>query len=152
MPTPVLLPGDVLLYSGRSPFSWAIKVKTWSPYSHAELYLGDNQTATSRNEGVKTYAFTPNELALVLRPATPLDMAAVWAFHKSCIGQQYDWFGLLRFFTLGTASKNKQFCSEYVTRLLRAGGVEPFHPDYDADSVSPGMLATSPALPTIWSA
>lgn len=35
-----LSPGDVLLFSGHSPLSWSIRVKTWSHYSHAEIYVG----------------------------------------------------------------------------------------------------------------
>lgn len=35
-----LAPGDVLLFSGKSPLSWAIRAKTWSDVSHAELYVG----------------------------------------------------------------------------------------------------------------
>lgn len=35
-----LQPGDVLLFSGHTPLSWAIKTKTWSECSHAEIYVG----------------------------------------------------------------------------------------------------------------
>lgn len=150
-----VLPGDVLLYATRGSFwSWAIKVKTWSPVSHCELAGPDDTALASRDgKGVNTYyPRRERDLYAVLRPVQPLDMAAVWAWHLTVRGQKYDWWGLMRFFTLGKQSMHKQFCSEYLTRALRHGGLEPFAPGYDADLVSPGMFLASSAFSTIWQA
>lgn len=144
----LLRPGDVLLYRGTSVWSALIRIKTWSDVSHCELYVGGarGQTWASRDgQGVGTYPLRRDRLVAVLRPlAWDLERARV--FHRSCLGQGYDWWGLMRFFTLGQPTLDKQFCSEYVTRLLRAGGVEPFARDYDADRVSPGMFLVSSEL------
>jgi hypothetical protein len=67
-------------------------------------------------------------------------------------GQRYDWLGLLRFFTLGQQSTDKQFCSEHATRFYRAGGFEPFSKHYDADLVSPGHFLSSAKFATHWRA
>jgi len=152
-PLTFVQPGDVLLYSGHNFNAWVISVKTWSKVTHCELVLGDGLTAASRDgQGVNTYPLRREELAYVLRPDTALDMTGVKAFHAACIGQAYDWVGLLRFYTWGQQSMDKQFCSEYVTRLLRHGRLEPFQDAYDADLVSPGMFLCSARLVRIWSA
>jgi hypothetical protein len=151
-PLSIIQPGDVLLYSGTGFNAWVIKVKSWSAVSHCELALSQTQTAASRDGiGVGTYELRRDDLIHVLRPDTPLDMTGVKAFHAACLGQQYDWWGLLRFYTLGQQSMDKQFCSEYVTRLLRHGRLEPFQDAYDADLVSPGMFLCSARLIRIWS-
>lgn len=151
-PVPIL-PGDVLLYRGTGFWAWAIRVKTWGEASHCELANSGASAFASRDgKGVNTYPIdlAPRRLYAILRPLLPLDMAAVRAFHDGCLGQAYDWWGLFRFFTWGTQSLDKQFCSEYVMRLLRAGGCEPFTPHVDADLVAPGQFVMSPALRCVW--
>ncbi len=146
-------PGDLLLYSTRgSIWSWAIKVKTWSQVSHCEVVGPDATALASRDgKGVNTYyPIRERDLYAVLRPVHPMDMGAAWQWHQTVIGQKYDWWGLMRFFTLGKPSLTKQFCSEYAVRLYRHGGIEPFTPDYDADLVSPGMFLASAAFTSVW--
>lgn len=157
MPSPwpiPLAPGDVLLYSGTGFWSRLIRIKTWSAISHCELVAehGDVAYASRDGQGVGTYALRSEDLTHILRPRFVLDMVRVRRFHHACMGQAYDWLGLLRFFTVGAQSQDKQFCSEYVTRLLRAGDLEPFAHDYDADLVSPGMFLASPVLDVVWRA
>ena len=152
--------GDVLLYRGSGLFSRLIRIKTWSEVSHAELANSAASAFASRDgQGVHTYAIdlNPKRLYAILRPRVPLDMAAVRAFHSQCIGQRYDVLGLFRFFTWGQQSHDKQFCSEYVVRLLRRGvhvhseaDVDPFFNHADADLIPPGHLLFSPGLALIW--
>lgn len=141
-----LEPGDVLLYSGTGFISWAIKTKTWSPFSHTEVYIGHGWSVASRDGiGVGAYQLRTKDLALILRPNAPLDLQAGLQWFQTVKGEKYDWLGLFAFFfATWQASTNKMFCSEFVLRFLRAAGLEPFTPDTDADHVSPGMLATSP--------
>ena len=153
----VIEPGDVLCYSGHGLFSTAIRWKTWAPkplgITHVELANSGASAFASRNgKGVRTYAIDldPTRLVAVLRPIYPLDMAAVRAFHTQCLSQRYDWWGLFRFFTWGQQSHDKQFCSEYVVRLLRAGGLHPFTAGTDADLVAPWWFTTSPMLTHVW--
>lgn len=151
-PVPIQF-GDVLLYSGKGFWSWLIKVKTWSAITHCEMANSDQSSLASRDgQGVNTYQFRHDRLVAILRPVTPLRRLDVLKFHVRCCGQAYDWLGLLRFVTLGKQSQDKQFCSEYLVRLLRAGGCEPFTAQTDADLVPPGMLLASPALQLVWRA
>lgn len=157
-----LEPGDVILYSGKSLLARLIKIKTFSRFSHIEFYAGRGVCYASRLKGVNTYSFTSKDLACILRPIDDgygLDQYDVIPFHSSCIGQAYDTLGLFRFFTLGKQSKDKQFCSEYVTRLCRKLRVkslysythfQPFSEYYDADLVSPGMFFSSPHFKEVW--
>lgn len=153
-----ILGGDVLCYSGRGLFSTLIRWKTWAPrplgISHVEMANSGSSAFASRDgTGVQTYAIdlNPKRLVAVLRPIYPLVMEDVRAFHSQCIGQRYDVLGLFRFFTLGKQSHDKQFCSEYVVRLLRKGGLHPFAAGTDADLVAPWWFMTSTMLTTVWS-
>lgn len=143
----VLRAGDVLLYSGKGVFSRAIQFKTWSAISHCEAYVGEGESVASRDgKGVGKYPVRTDGLVAVLRPRDGFDLAAAMEWFATVDGQGYDWVGLLAFFTARMqGSKNtKMFCSEFLTRFERAGGVEPFAPEYDADAVSPGMFLSSP--------
>src|SRR3712207_7174694 len=53
----------------------------------------------------------------------------------SVVGQKYDWFGLLAFTSARFQGQEngRMFCSEFATRYLRAGNVDPFN-GYDARS------------------
>jgi len=141
-----LLPGDLLLYSSdRSLLGWAIKVKTWSQYSHIEQFVGNSTSMGSRAEGVGFYPLRTSGLALVLRPKVPFDIASgIYAMRTKYLGQKYDVWGLFRFYTIGKQSLDKQFCSEVCTRLCRDEGMEPFDPSTDADLVAPGTFTYSP--------
>lgn len=148
-----LRPGDALLYQGRSLFSWAIRIKTWAPVSHVAVYMGQGVVYESKEpNGVRSYPFEREHLYAVLRPSEPFDAAKATAYHNTVVGQKYDVWGLFRFFCLGRQSTDKQFCSEYATRLYRAGGIFPFNQDYDADLVSPGMFLSSPHFTELWCA
>jgi hypothetical protein len=141
-----LEPGDLLLFSRKGFFSRLIRIKTWSSISHCSIYIGAGKTVASRDgKGVELYDLQPDGLAAVLRPTLPVDLpAALDWFAAKAKGQRYDFLGLLRFFTLGKQSTDKQFCSEFATRFYRAGGFEPFYADIDADLVAPGQFLYSP--------
>lgn len=153
----LLKPGDVLLYKGTSFWSYIIQIKTWHGVSHCECYVGDSYSVASRDgKGVDVYPWRDSDLVAVLRVKPEynfrLNSALTW-FLQSAKGQGYDWWGLLRFtwrsdYTKGNKN-NKQFCSEFLTRFLRAGGVDPFNGE-DADAVPPYLFMYSPVFETIW--
>lgn len=156
-PRTLIEPGDVLGYHGHGAFSTLIRLKTWAPFpgvSHVELANSSASVFASRDgKGVQTYPLDATDrLVIIWRPLPALDMDAVRAFHAACVGQKYDVFGLFRFFTLGEQSQDKQFCSEYVVRLLRRGihcekhGDDLFFHDCDADLIPPWWFAISPAI------
>lgn len=151
---PRLRPGDLLIYSRDSFFGRAIKIKTWSNYSHVETYIGGTKTHAARDSGklwgkprpgtgVGVFDIQFDGLVLVRRPRDPFNLAAAWDYMRKVEGQRYDVLGIFRFFTLGKQSTDKQFCSEDATRLARAAGVHPFVHWLDADLVSPRDLAVT---------
>lgn len=149
----VLKPGDCLLYRNTWSFiGWVIRVKTWSPVNHVEVYIGDGHVISARSTGTRIYPVTFDNLYEVRRPTETVDLSAAmkW-FMEVANGQGYDWLGLLRFVQLGKPSLIKQFCSELATRWFRKGKVELFTAETDADKVSPGMLRTTIKLPLYWS-
>jgi hypothetical protein len=152
---PDLQPGDCLLYRPNSFFGWLIAVKTFNRISHVEVYRGEHLSYASRDGvGVGLYRLRRAQLARVLRPAGPFDNAAArrW-FWQEADGQKYDWLGLLCFtLAVKQGASDRMFCSEFATRFYRAGGLEPFQPDYDADHVPPSYFLSSGAFTTIWKA
>jgi hypothetical protein len=144
-------PGDCLVYAGRSFWSWFIKVKTWSPASHVEVYIGDGKAVASRDgKGVNLYDSTNTNLLAILRPNETFDIKAALAYFDTVRGRKYDWWGLMRFFRIGQYTDKKMFCSEFATSFYRAGGFFPFHATYEPDKVSPGMYLASPEMDLIW--
>lgn len=146
--------GDVLLYSGTGVFSWGIKVKTWSRFSHVEVFDREGTTLASRDgRGVNRYVFTEKNLKAILRPKTPpvLDVARglEW-FEREAKGQPYDWWGLFAFFAAKAQGSKKlaMFCSEFEARLFKKCGYALFLGDSDA--VSPGMNWSNPLLDLLW--
>lgn len=150
---PPVMPGDVLLYSRNGFFSRLIRIKTWSRISHCEGAISPWRTVASRDgQGVNEYPISLDGLAYVLRPARRLDLQAAMAWFQTVQGQGYDWLGLLAFFAAKWQGKEngKMFCSEFLVRWLRAGGLEPFTPITDADAVAPGEFLKSPLFLVIW--
>lgn len=147
-----LQPGDVLLYSGKTLFSRIIKIKTWSDFSHVEVYVGEGESVASRNGiGVGLYPIRTDDLRAILRPRVPFDVASAMKWFATVDGQKYDWTGLLAFtWAKWQGHENtKQFCSEFATRFLRCGGCDPFN-NYDADGIAPGEFLKSPVLAILW--
>lgn len=152
MTEPTFKTGDVLLYSGGSFFSRLIQFKTWSRYSHVEIYDGDGKSVASRDGlGVARYPVRLDGLRVILRPLAKFDADKARAWFDTVNGQPYDWFGLLAFTSAKRQGKNnwKMFCSEFATRYLRAGGIDPFN-GYDADGIAPGEMIKSPGLIIVW--
>jgi hypothetical protein len=149
----LLNPGDLLLYAGTGLWAAAIRVKTWSDYSHVETYIGEGRTAGSRERvGVDTFTLMPDRLRLVLRPRRPFRLAAALAWHHTVLGQGYDYVGLMNFYIAAFRGQEngRMFCSEHATRFARHGGIEPFTRQTDADCIAPGELAKSAAYEVVY--
>jgi len=145
-----LKPGDCLLYS-RIPFRKSkigfliglfINIKTWSRFSHVEVYNGLGVSMASRDGiGVDFYRTRLDELVKVRRPGADYNHAKAKAWFQGVRGQGYDLLGLLCFFWAGLRSDpSKMFCSEFARRLYREGGLELFNPNKDSDHISPEQL------------
>lgn len=135
-------PGDCLLYKSTSLFGLLIGFKTWHDVSHCEAYVGQGFSVASRDgKGVEKYPIRTDGLIHVLRPTVPFDLdKAMRVFRMKYKGQKYDWMGLLRFAwrskVVPDNKDNRQFCSEFLTRFYRAGGLDPFN-GMDADCIPP---------------
>ena len=143
--------GDCLLYRATGLFGWLISIKTWSVVSHCEGYVGNGKAVASRDGvGVGLYDWRSADLLYVLRPNQPFDLKEALAqFNHKWRGQGYDWLGLLRFAWRAPVESlrfnNKQFCSEFLTRWYRGGGMDPFN-GADADAIAPASFLLSPVF------
>jgi hypothetical protein len=158
---PNLKPGDLLIYSRKGLFGLGIKYKTWSKYTHVEVYKGDGLTHAARDgfnlkpppskgTGVGTYFISFDGLVKVRRPFLTPNLEEASKYEEEVKGQIYDWMGIFRFFTLGKQSQDKQFCSETATRWERRAGTRPFAESQDADLASPRDLAFTPSFYDIY--
>lgn len=164
-----LQPGDVLLYGGSGLFNRIIQVKTWSRYSHVEIYDGRGESLASRNGiGVGRYPSRLDDCLAIYRLRVPFSVNAGRGYFVECEGEPYDWWGLLAFTSAKWQGKEnrKQFCSEFAARYLRrAIGGMTIHPEarkgsarslaalgldpwngYDADGLAPGEFTKSALL------
>lgn len=152
-----LEPGDCLLYSGSSPFSWFIKMKTWSRVSHVEVWIGSGRALASRDgEGVNNYPFRTDGLVEVLRPTVPCDVNAGIAWYGTVRGRPYDWKQLFTFLKAGRKQLEDEkafFCSEFAARWYANACPQdpPFATHYSAPAISPGMFRSSPHFRIVWS-
>lgn len=149
----LLLPGDILLFDRGGLFSAIIKFKRGEKYSHVEIFDGGDHTWASRNGiGVNYYPLDLNGIAAIYRTRKPLDLVKADAWSETVEGQGYDWVGLLSFAWAQFQGREngKMFCSEFVTRFCRAGGVNLFSAETDADAVSPGLIPYSEEVFPVW--
>jgi hypothetical protein len=142
--------GDVLLYRPKGVFGWIIAIKTWHSVAHVEAWNGKQAVASRDGIGVGYYPFRRSDLCAIVRPRRQFNIkTANYQFESNWRGQGYDWFGLLRFAWRApvdaTKFNNKQFCSELITRWLRAGGLDPFNGE-DADAIAPFQFLLSPVF------
>lgn len=146
--------GDCLLYNSKWDLvDFIIRVKTWGPCAHTEVYCGGGYSVASRNRiGVNRYLLRKEGLVAVLRPKLSLDRdAGMEYFYKKACGQGYDFLGLLCFtLAVKQGSPNKQFCSEFNTNFYRACAFEPFSPDVSADTVAPRTYLFSSQFTHLW--
>ena len=163
-----LIPGDVLLYDSPGLIAWVIRMKTWGDVTHTEVYLGERTgrlpdgtsydgpaCAAARGPqdagggGVQTYPLRTEGLRYVMRPTRPFDLVQMERFHRSCIGQRYDLWGVLRVFALqGHGALDRAYCSEHTARMCGTdhGGPGLVNIRYDCDRVSPPMCKASPSV------
>lgn len=148
-----LRPADLLLYRPSDLVGWIIAVKTWSRFSHCEIYVGNDMAVGSRwPKGVQCYPLRKENLGAVLRPYSPPDMerGMQW-FYSSATGQGYDLLGLLCFtLAVRRGHPRKMFCSEFATRFYRHARLNVIAPHWDADRVAPGSLLMTPAFEAVW--
>lgn len=158
-PVDYIEPGDCLLYSGRGPFSWLIKGKTFSRVSHVEVALGSGRAVSSRDGiGVDNFPLRLDGLVEILKPTEPFDLTAALQWYGQQRGKPYDWRQLFTgfgFFMAGRKTLEDEtafFCSEFCAAFYRHGGLHAFAAHYPTSVVTPGMFRSSPHFRIVWSA
>lgn len=140
-----LKPGDCLLYQPSSIYGWIIRLKTWHPVSHVEVYAGDGQSWASRDGvGVGQYPLRLKDLYKVLRPTQPLDLGAMAKLAAELDGTPYGWKDLLAFTGLKHNFKGI-VCSPYACRLYKVGGLSLFGAE-PCHFIAPFQFETTPLL------
>lgn len=144
--------GDVLLYKGTGLYGFIIRLKTWHPEGHVEVFVGNGQSAASRDGlGVGIYPARTADLVKVLRPDVPFQRAAAldWFYHNAN-HLPYGWLDLLQFTGLNV-DRRGIVCSPFAVRFLRAGGVPVLNGEV-AEKVAPFELALDDYLKPVWTA
>jgi len=148
---PAPQPGDCLLYRPTGFFGRLIAIKTWHPLSHVEVYVGKGVSVASRDgEGVGYYPLRLEQLAYVLRPTVPLDLAAGLRYARRMTGTPYGWMDLLNFVGVNVDSKGI-VCSPFATEFYRACGWNCF-PQDQANDIAPFQFTSliGAGLSLIW--
>lgn len=146
-----LRPGDVLLYKPVGLYGWLIRLKTWHPVAHVEVFRGDGMAMASRNKiGVGRYPVRLTELVYVLRPNQPLDLAAADRWFATVIGAPYGWGDLAAFLGLNLDVRG-MVCSPFATDYLRAATMRIFN--YEPSRfIAPFQFLLDPAFDCVYDA
>lgn len=155
----LLQPGDCLLYSGSSLFSYAIRARTFSRFTHTEIFVGNGRAIASRDgDGVGNYPLRTSGLAAILRPNEPVDINGILRWYAEARGKPYDVKQLFTFYRFGSRrstrpspkDRDAYFCSEAARDAYEYGGFYPFAKWIASKTVWPGAFYYSPHFNLIW--
>lgn len=141
----------VLQYRGKSAISTAIKIFTFSEFSHtAALNTQTGEIIEAWQGGVrkrtlKDHGHTKGTVVDVYRPLCCFDQEKFWRMMQEEVGSPYDYRGILGFLARReTQSQEAWFCSELVFSCLAQSGLLLLNaPAY---KVYPTMISYSPLL------
>lgn len=148
----------IACFHGRSPLSWAIRLRTWSDVTHVEWVCPDYAVVGAWLGGVNVNmeADLLSNLSKGHTPGTKVDLyyidgmtcAEQWIMSdamKAEKGKPYDFMGILGFMVAkDIEDRKKWFCSELVDAKLNVSGVRLFN--LPSHKVFPGMFPSSPRL------
>lgn len=161
--------GDVLLYRGTGITSWLIQKISRSAYSHVGIAAWWNDrlmVLEAVGKGVRACAMSENlrryhgsvDYFWCRETITDEDRMKMLEFAQLQLGKEYNflevgWSGFCA--ALGLPVKNRDgslkhpagkfFCSQYVSDIFRAGGVD-LAIQFSSDRTPPGAIAESPLL------
>ena len=143
-------PTRLIFSKGKSLFSNAITLFTWSDYSHVELVRGDQVFGANADLGGVSQLPLAQRIAESKRHAfftTPADPDAVHHYVMSQFGKPYDWDDVLGLMVhhdwRGTS---KWMCSELIAWAHLQAGTPLLNESYPFDRVTPQTLLTSVLL------
>lgn len=141
-------PGDILLFHNARGLNRLITGFTGSPFYHAALYAGDNQTIEARTPGVLRGNLRGREKDFVVAPAPEKRGLAALAWAETQVGDSYDELDiaviildrLCRRLEFNYTPRNKFSCGEFIAVAFEKAGLRLF-PDRDMGDVVPGDFA-----------
>lgn len=146
--------GTIMGYTGSGVYGWLTTKKTWMNIGHVEMCIDPvgGMSVAARLQGVNEYPIREDShLCVLLEPDGPLDLAAGmdW-FHREAQGLDYDLFGQVAFWRIGSGAKNKMWCSEFLDELLRHCGFYAFNPMCNPAKIAPAQFLQTGKLRTAW--
>lgn len=124
---------QIALYKGppvddlvKSITHYAIRFRTWSKYSHAELVIdGWSYSSSVRDKGVrrKQIEFDPERWDVFEIDPKRVNLDYALAFFLRYEGSEYDWWNIVRYVLPFVPQRHNQFvCFEFVAAMLNAPG------------------------------
>ena len=105
---------------------YAIRLRTWSKYSHAELVIdGICYSSSVRDGGVRKKAINldSGHWDVVEIDPNRVNMQYAMQFFNQHEGAEYDWMNIVRFIIpFVKQEENKFVCFEFVSRMLNHSG------------------------------
>lgn len=114
IPVTALEPGDILLTSVATLGSFGIRLGTFSPVSHAVLYLGDGQVAEAVGDGVRARRI--DEVVAEEQMVVAFRHPGIDAEHA----QRLRGFAMVQ---LGASRNDQFFCSQFVLEAYNQAGL-----------------------------
>lgn len=147
----------IALYKGKSIVSGIIRWITWGQYSHASWIRDDYKEYESWQLsgvvfnplwGSRHTPGTEVDLYDFRQPLTCKELTIMEDFMRDCVGEKYDWAGVLAFLPIIRLFKGhndgRWFCSEFIAEALKQAGRELY--EKDSYKVSPSDIAFCPLL------
>lgn len=144
----------ILFSTNQLPGSIAIRVGTWSRFSHCDLIVGNG----SRIIGAAPFcgvAESPIEKRLESSRHWAIYEVETWqapveAAAREQLGKPYDWLGCLGIvFHRDWHKDSRWFCSELIAHAFSVAGVHLVNPELRLNRVTPEALLRSPLLKRI---
>lgn len=104
----------------------AIKLRTWSKYSHAELVIDDwSYSSSVRDKGVrrKRIKFDPTRWDIIDIDPSRINASYALNFFFMFEDSEYDWWNILRYVLPFIKHKQNKFvCFEFIGAMLNFAG------------------------------
>lgn len=152
-----LLPGDILLFKGSGFISWAVKLFTWCPWTHAGVHVGRNMYVHAVHPGgVRLDSLDEYKGEWRAYEVGEITGQQRWRIAHFClehVGADYDFWQLFMLAWKITTHRmrrripdinpDKFVCSELVAEALHSAGINLGR---HADSVVPRHIMESPLM------
>ena len=130
----------VLYAKSRTPISWAIRLNTWSPFSHVGILSGEGTVIEARFPRVREVSLkqflADNGTVQPVEYECRNDRKGI-AWARTQVGHAYDWSALFGFlFHRDWAHTGEWWCSELVA-AAKAKALSPWFQNEVLDRITP---------------